>query len=90
MQAFLLNPHIDSQKPIYVLSGVCWDASSRGTSRDVSWEPGWVDYRPRPNRWDPRSYADAPVFIPRKGYEAIVVRNETPLWYLRPLTFPDV
>lgn len=70
MQAILLNPRFDFSEAYYVLSGVAGTPPSRGTIADVSWATWLVDYD-LGHRWAPEEgEAGAPVFIPRKGYEA--------------------
>lgn len=70
MQAILLNPQFDFSQAYYVLSGVAGTPPSRGTITDVSWATWLVDYD-LGHRWAPEEgEPGAPVFIPRKGYEA--------------------
>lgn len=70
MQAILLNPAFDFSKAYYILSGVAGTPPSRGTIADVSWATWLVDYD-LGHRWAPEEgEPGAPVFIPRKGYEA--------------------
>ncbi|MBD9529650.1 purine nucleoside permease [Paracoccus sp. PAR01] len=70
MQAILLNPDYDFSEAYFILSGVAGTPPSRGTIGDVSWGTWLVDYD-LGHRWAPEEgEPGAPVFMPRKGYEA--------------------
>lgn len=70
MQAILLDPQYDFSQAYFVLAGVAGTPPARGTIGDVSWGTWLVDYD-LGHRWAPEEgEPGAPVFIPRKGYEA--------------------
>jgi purine nucleoside permease len=70
MQAILLNPNYDFSEAYYLLAGVAGTPPSRGTIGDVVWGTWLVDYD-LGHRWAPEEgEPGAPVFMPRKGYEA--------------------
>jgi purine nucleoside permease len=70
MQAILLDPEFDFSEAYYILSGVAGTPPARGTIGDVSWGSWLVDYD-LGHRWAPEEGDQgAPVFMPRKGYEA--------------------
>lgn len=71
MQAILLNPKLDFSQTYYILSGVAGTPPSRGTIGEVVWATWLVDYD-LGHRWAADEVpAGAPLFMPRKGYEAI-------------------
>jgi len=78
MQAILLNPQLDFSKAYYVLSGVGGTPPSRGTIGEVVWATWLVDYD-LGHRWAADEVKPGePLFMPRKGYEAIRVYHLNP------------
>lgn len=86
MQAILLDPDYDFSQTYFILSGVAGTPPSRGTIGDVSWGSWLVDYD-LGHRWAPEEgKPGAPVFMPRKGYEAYRLFHLNPTltaWALR-------
>ena len=71
MQAILLNDTFDFSSSYFILSGVGGTPPSKGTIGDVTWGSWLIDYD-LGHRWAPEEgKADAPTFMPRKGYENI-------------------
>lgn len=71
VQAILLNDQFDFSAAYFLLSGVAGTPPSKGTIGDVSWATWVLDYD-LGHRWSPdEGLKDAPVFMPRKGYEDI-------------------
>jgi purine nucleoside permease len=78
VQAIILSPQFDMSQAYFILSGVAGTPPSRGTIGDVNWASWLVDYD-LGHRWAPEEgKKDAPVFMPRKGYEKIRVFHLNP------------
>jgi purine nucleoside permease len=86
MQAILLNPALDFSQAYYMLTGVAGTPPSRGTIGEVVWATWLVDYD-LGHRWAADEVpAGAPLFMPRKGYEAIRAYHLNPAlvsWAMR-------
>ena len=71
MQAILLNPQLDFSQAYFVVSGVAGTPPSRGTIGEVVWATWIVDYD-LGHRWAQDEVKPGePLFMPRKGYEAV-------------------
>lgn len=71
MQAILLNPQLDLSQAYFIISGVAGTPPSRGTIGEVNWATWLVDYD-LGHRWAHDEVAPGqPLFMPRKGYEAV-------------------
>jgi purine nucleoside permease len=71
MQAILLNPQFDFSQAYYILSGVAGTPPARGTVGEVVWATWLVDFD-LGHRWAADEVGPGePLFMPRKGYEAI-------------------
>lgn len=78
VQAIILSPQFDMSQAYFILSGVAGTPPERGTIGDVNWGSWLVDYD-LGHRWAPEEgEKDAPVFMPRKGYEKIRVFHLNP------------
>ncbi|MEO7337996.1 MAG: purine nucleoside permease [Caldimonas sp.] len=71
MQAILLNPQFDFSQAYFVISGVAGTPPSRGTIGEVNWATWLIDYD-LGHRWAQDEVKPGePLFMPRKGYEAV-------------------
>ncbi|WP_299841678.1 purine nucleoside permease [uncultured Paracoccus sp.] len=71
MMAILLNPAFDFSQSYYLLTGVAGTPPSRGTIGSVFWGSWLVDYD-LGHRWAEGEVPEGdPLFMPRKGYEAV-------------------
>lgn len=78
VQAIILDPRFDMSQTYFVLSGVAGTPPQQGTIGDVNWGSWLIDYD-LGHRWAPEEgEKDAPVFMPRKGYEKIRVFQLNP------------
>ncbi len=86
MQAIMLNPNLDFSHTYFILSGVAGTPPSRGTIGEVVWATWVVDYD-LGHRWAADEVPPgAPLFMPRKGYEAIRAYHLNPnlvTWAMR-------
>ena len=71
MQAIVLDPQFDFSQAYFIVSGVAGTPPSRGTIGMVSWATWLVDYD-LGHRWAHDEVRPGePLFMPRKGYEAV-------------------
>jgi purine nucleoside permease len=86
MQAILLNPQFDLSQADFILSGVAGKPPSRGTIGEVNWATWLIDYD-LGHRWAQDEVPPGqPLFMPRKGYEAVRVFRLNPdlvAWAMR-------
>ncbi len=86
MQAILLNPQFDFSQAYFIVSGVAGTKPGRGTIGEVNWATWLVDYD-LGHRWAQDEVKPGePLFMPRKGYEAVRLFHLNPAlvaWAMR-------